>query len=59
MKIRAKAEPFIKWLAEADEEDESTDDDDDGDLEVNFDRCMEIFRQVSAATWQLFNSLYV
>jgi len=35
-KIRAKAEPFIKWLSEADEEDESTDEDDDGDLEVGF-----------------------
>lgn len=34
--IRAKAEPFIKWLAEAEEEDESTDEDDDGDLEVGF-----------------------
>lgn len=34
--IRAKADPFIKWLAEAEEEDESTDEDDDGDLEVGF-----------------------
>jgi len=36
IEIRAKADPFIKWLAEAEEEDESTDEDDDGDLEVGF-----------------------
>ena len=33
MEIRAKADPFIKWLAEAESEEESTDEDDDGDLE--------------------------
>jgi len=36
IEIRAKADPFIKWLAEAEEEDESTDEDDDGDIEVGF-----------------------
>jgi len=34
--IRAKADPFIKWLAEAESEDDSTDEDDDGDLQVGF-----------------------
>jgi len=36
IEIRAKADPFIKWLAEAESEEESTDEDDDGDLEVGF-----------------------
>ena len=48
-KIRAKAEPFIKWLAEADEEDESTDEDDDG-LEVSPSRrlsCVGAYGVVS------------
>jgi hypothetical protein len=35
--IHANADPFVKWLSEAEEEDESTDDDDDG-LDVRPER---------------------
>ncbi|KAG8224260.1 hypothetical protein J437_LFUL001640 [Ladona fulva] len=36
--IHTKAEPFIKWLREAEEEDsESDDDDDDDDVEIEYD----------------------
>lgn len=34
--IHANADPFVKWLSEAEEEDESTDDDDDG-LDVTYE----------------------
>jgi len=47
--IYAKAEPFIKWLAEAEEEDESTDDD-DGDIEVGFGNDAAVPKVVVAAT---------
>jgi translation initiation factor 5 len=37
--IHAKAEPFIKWLKEAEEEDDTGKEDDD-DLEVSYMKCI-------------------
>jgi translation initiation factor 5 len=44
--IHAKAEPFIKWLKEAEEEDDTDsedEDDDDDDLEVSYMRFVNFW----------------
>lgn len=35
--IHAKAQPFLKWLAEAEEEESSEEEDDEDDLEIDYD----------------------
>ena len=50
-KIHEKAQPFIKWLKEAEEESESEDD----DIEVDFDTRAHVSRYFITLTFSTLN----